>query len=96
VNVGPVDGTVTVTPNTGVENETDFVMLASGWKDGDGIHYPLTYAWKYIDADGKHKDIQTNLLAKKLTRKLIGTSDVAHSIQVVCHIFDALDQYTER
>jgi len=96
VNLGPENGTVSVTPSSGVENETDFLMQADGWKDGDGLDYPLTYAWKYIDVDGNHKDIQTNLLSKKLTRKLIGISNVTHTITVECRIRDSLEQYVER
>ena len=96
VNQGPEGGDVSVTPNSGIENETAFTMKAEGWHDGDELDYPLTYGWKYIDANGKRRDIQTNKLSKTLTRRLIGISDIVHNLQVICQIYDALDQYIDK
>ena len=95
VNHGPTDGTVSVSPTSGIESETDFTMKADGWRDKDELNYPLTYAWKYVDANGEKRDIQSNLLANTLTKKLIGISPVQHLLQIVCAIYDNLDQHTD-
>jgi len=73
-NNSPSPGKAIVSPTTGIENETEFTMTATEWIDIEE-DYPLTYAWKYYEAEGKIRDIQENLKSNTLKTKLIGTTD---------------------
>jgi hypothetical protein len=47
----------TVSPTSGVEVTTQFLMQASGWIDGDELDYPLSYSFKYQGAYGADIDL---------------------------------------
>jgi len=95
VNEAPADGTVTVSPSTGIELMTEFKMTATGWKDKDELHYPLKYAWRFLNADDEERDLCTPDLSNWYQSTLVGISHQEHSLTIICLVYDSLETYTD-